>query len=265
MPATDLELLIAGAREAGQIAMGHFRADPQVWDKGEAGPVTEADLAVDAHLRSLFCEARPDYGWLSEETEDDTDRLSKDRLFIVDPIDGTRAFVAGQDTWGHSIAVAENGQPTAAVVYLPAEDLIYAAALGQGSTCNGKRLAVTDRNELTGAHVLSNKTNMKPPFWREAPDVEITFRPALAYRMALVAEGAFDAMLTLRPTWEWDVAAGTLLISEAGGVARDQKGDTLRFNNPGAQVQGVIGANPAISDAILAGLESPPENLPEGS
>ena len=119
MPAHDLSLLEEAAREAGEIARSFWREDPQVWDKGGDDPVSEADLAVDEHLKARLLAARPDYGWVSEETEDDLARLDLARVFIVDPIDGTRSFVAGEKTWAHSLAIVENGRVTAACGYMP--------------------------------------------------------------------------------------------------------------------------------------------------
>ena len=129
MPGRDLALLTEAAREAGRIALRYWRKDPKVWDKGgEHGPVSEADLAVNDMLKAKLMGSRPDYGWLSEETPDNADRLAVDTVFIVDPIDGTRAFVAGEETWAHSLAVAHKGRVTAGVVYLPAMDRIYVAS-----------------------------------------------------------------------------------------------------------------------------------------
>ena len=129
MPARDLALLTEAAREAGRIALRFWRREHKVWDKGgEHGPVTEADLAVNDMLKARLLAARPGYGWLSEETPDSAERLAVDTVFIVDPIDGTRAFVAGEESFAHSLAVAHQGRVTAAVVYLPALDRIYTAS-----------------------------------------------------------------------------------------------------------------------------------------
>ena len=141
MPASsDLGLLCDAARAAGEIAMGFWKTGrAQAWEKpGDAGPLTEADLAVDRMLKSELISARPDYGWLSEESEDSAARLAHERVFIVDPIDGTRAFITGQEGFAHSLAVAEGGKITAAVVYLPARDQLYAAEPATpGATLNG--------------------------------------------------------------------------------------------------------------------------------
>lgn len=254
MPAADTALLAEAARAAGEIARGFFRRDPKRWDKPDAqGPVTEADLAVDEMLRDRLTAARPGYGWLSEETPDHTDRLDSETLFIVDPIDGTRAFIEGDPTWAHSLAVVTGGRVTAAVVYLPMHDRLYAATAGQGATLNGAPMAASERAELEHAAVLAARPAMEPYNWIDArvPDLNRHFRSSLAYRLALVAEGRQDAMLTLRATWEWDVAAGALLVHEAGGRVTDRKGAALRFNNPHPQVNGVVAGGAAVQSALL--------------
>ncbi|NCW68017.1 MAG: 3'(2'),5'-bisphosphate nucleotidase CysQ, partial [Marivivens sp.] len=134
MPVTDLDLLIVAARKAGDIAADFFKSAPKVWDKPAGqGPVTEADLAVDTMLRETLTAVRPSYGWLSEETDDTSDRLSTTRQFIIDPIDGTRAFIDGSKDWAHSLAIVENGQVIAGVVYLPMKDQMFAAWHGKGA------------------------------------------------------------------------------------------------------------------------------------
>ncbi|MEJ1991114.1 MAG: 3'(2'),5'-bisphosphate nucleotidase CysQ [Maritimibacter sp.] len=250
MPETDdLTLLIEAARAAGEIARQYFRNDPQVWEKpDDAGPVTEADLAVNAMLEERLQSARVGYGWLSEESPDSEVRLALPRCFVIDPLDGTRAFVQGDSTWAHSLAVVENGVPVAGVVYLPMHDKLYAAAKGMGATLNGEPIRVSDQDAADGATVLASRINFEPWHWveAEAPAIERHFRSSLAYRMSLVAEGSFDAMLTLRPTWEWDVAAGTLIVTEAGGQATDRRGGAPRFNNRHPQLNGLVAAGPML-------------------
>ena len=256
MPATDLLLLIEAVTAAGEIARRFAGSVSRVWEKADnAGPVTEADLAVNEALYAHLCSARPDYGWLSEETEDQPERLARDKVFIVDPIDGTRNFIDGGRTWAHVAAVAQQGQVTAAAIYLPLRDKLYAAALGQGAHLNGRSIMASDRADLRGATLLASKNNLAPEHWRAgAPDVTRHFRPSLAYRESLVAEGRFDAMLTLRKTWEWDIAAGDLILREAGAVVSDRGGGPLRFNNPHPQVNGVIAANANLHRAIIRAL-----------
>ena len=252
-PLEDLALLVDAARGAGRIAARFFREEPEVWIKPDgAGPVTEADIAVDDMLRACLCDARPDYGWLSEETPDSPARLSAGRVFIVDPIDGTQAFIEGSSAFSHSLAVVEEGVVVAAVVYLPIRGKLYAAARGHGATLNDIAIRASDAQDLRDAEVLATKHTLSPDHWpRGVPPVTRAYRPSLAYRMALVGEGRFDGMLTFRPTWEWDIAAGALIVAEAGGLATDASGSVLRFNGPVPQVAGVLAAAPSLHAAIL--------------
>mmetsp|Transcript_23247 Transcript_23247/g.40029 ORF Transcript_23247/g.40029 Transcript_23247/m.40029 type:complete len:209 (+) Transcript_23247:5175-5801(+) len=196
--------------------------------------------------------ARPDYGWLSEETEDNADRLSNDIVFIVDPIDGTRSFVEGGRTWAISIAVARQGAVTAAAVYLPLRDKMYGASIGGGATLNGAPLAVTTDNPKATAKVLAARPNLDAKHWPGGlPKLDRHYRPSLAYRLAVVGEGRFDGMIVLRSSWEWDIAAGALIVTEAGGQITDRTGAPLRFNNAHPALNGVVAGNaPLHSDLI---------------
>jgi myo-inositol-1(or 4)-monophosphatase len=245
------------ARTAGEVATRFSGKTAARWDKPDgAGPVTEADLAVNDLLESMLRQARPDYGWLSEETEDSDTRLSRERVFIIDPIDGTRSFVEGSSTWAHSIAVAENGQITAAVVFLPLRDKLYAAALGTGTTLNGVPVRTAAPRTITQARVLTTRPVLKPENWvnQSVPPFQRSYRPSLAYRLALVAEGRFDAMITLRASWEWDIAAGALLVSEAGGRITDQTGALLKFNKTNPWHDGVTAGEADCHKALIDAL-----------
>ena len=256
MPETDLALLIRAAREAGEIATRFTGPTAQRWDKPDgAGPVTEADLAVNEALQTTLLAARPDYGWLSEETDDTSARLNCARSFIIDPIDGTRSFIEGSNTWAHALAIAEHGSITAAVIYLPQLNKLYSASAGAGACLNATPIRTGSRAQLTGASILAAKPTFAAQHWRGAvPDMSRAYRPSLAYRLSLVAEGRFDAMLTLRPTWEWDIAAGDLILREAGAQTSDRTGAALRFNNPTPQVNGIIAANPVLHGSVVSAL-----------
>jgi myo-inositol-1(or 4)-monophosphatase len=242
LPERDLALLTEAAREAGRIALRYWRQSPKVWDKGgDQGPVTEADLAVNDMLKARLLAARPDYGWLSEETPDSHDRLAVDTVFIIDPIDGTRAFIAGEESFAHSLAVAHGGRVTAGVVYLPALDRIYTASEQSAALRDGQPIAASQRDGLDGASILTTKANLAPDQWPGGvPEVERHFRASLAYRLCLAAEGRFDGTLTLRPAWEWDIAAGSLIAERAGAVVSDRHGGALRFNTATARADGVL-------------------------
>lgn len=256
MPENDLSLLTGAAKAAGDIATGFWRQSPEIWEKPDAaGPVSEADIAVNNMLQDQLLSKRPDYGWLSEETQDTPDRLPRKRVFIIDPIDGTRSFIAGERTWAHSLAVAEAGEIIAAVIYLPLHDKLYSARPGNGAHLNGVPIRQSGRAEFENARVLSTKPNFDPSFWPNGvPDVQRHFRSSLAYRLALVAEGRFDAMITFRDTWEWDVAAGTLIASEAGATVTDRHRARPRFNNPHPALPGLLVASQGVHNGISASL-----------
>ena len=260
MQATDdLQLLIDAAYASGDIARKHFNAAPEVWNKADnAGPVTEADLAIDTMLNTDLLAARSDYGWLSEETEDNSARLSNERVFIIDPIDGTRAFIAGERHFSHSLAIAQNGQVTAAVVYVPMMDLMFAATETGKSTLNGAEIATSTQPSLVDATVLATKPNLQPEHWiGDVPPVQRKFRPSLAYRLCLVAQGRYDAMLTLRDCWEWDIAAGDLIVRQAGGTVTDRHNSPLAFNNPHPKTKGCHAAGDTLHKALQARIRQP--------
>ncbi|WP_137701155.1 3'(2'),5'-bisphosphate nucleotidase CysQ [Marimonas lutisalis] len=257
MPDPDLEILIGAAQEAGRIATGFFGTRFASEDKpGGAGPVTEADLAVNVMLEQTLRAERPGYGFLSEESEDSDARLSRERVFILDPLDGTRSFINGEKTWAHALAVVENGRPVVGVVYLPLLDLLYAATAGGGATLNGAPIRASGRKDVQGCTVLAARPALEPRRWKggAVPDVKRVYRPSLAYRLALVAEGRYDAMITLRDSWEWDIAAGALIMEEAGAVVTDRHGAPLLFNNPHPQVAGVVAGSPGVQAGLQAGL-----------
>ncbi|WP_299770655.1 3'(2'),5'-bisphosphate nucleotidase CysQ [uncultured Tateyamaria sp.] len=256
MPAADLPLLIDAARIAGRVATSFVGPSAARWDKpDDAGPVTEADLAVNDALASSLRLARPDYGWLSEETEDDDARLSADTVFIIDPIDGTRSFVEGGRTWAISIAIAHKGQISAAVIYLPRRGKLYTAGIGLGATLNGASLTATQAGMAPDSTVLAARPTFHDKHWRDgAPPIDRHYRPSLAYRLSLVGQGRFDGMLTLRPSWEWDIAAGALIVTEAGGRITDRTGAPLRFNNAHPALNGVVAAGPHLHSALVGRL-----------
>ncbi len=260
-PEADLALLIDAAHAAGRIALRFHKAQPKVWDKGDGqGPVSEADLAVNDHLRDTLCAARPGYGWMSEESDPlgDLSRLDHQTLFIVDPIDGTRAFIDGQPGFAHALALVHRGQPVAGVVHLPALGLTYAAQAGAGATLNGAPIRASQRQAADGASALVARVAMDPVHWPGGmPALDRHFRPSLAWRLALIGEGRFDTMLTLRDAWDWDIAASALIAAEAGAAVSDRHGAALVFNRPEARNPGVLAAGPDLHAALIARLTAP--------
>ena len=230
-PATDLELLRTAAVTAGIIASSYFRRDLKTWTKGEnASPVSEADIVLDKFLNSALTTARPAYGWLSEETVDDPARLSRERVFIVDPIDGTRGFIKGDDSWTVSLAVVENGVPVAGVVFAPARDEMYAGCRGGGATLNGAPLTrVRPPDRLRPLIPAAGAVHQE----LQALGLDYTRGPAyasLAYRLVQVATGKLDAALVRRGSSDWDIAGAAAILSECGVLFEDACMGGMRFN-----------------------------------
>jgi len=250
---TDLDLILDAAREAGELAVAARDRGVKVWSKDGGSPVTDADLAVDALLKDRLRAARPDYGWLSEETVDDPARLATRRQFVVDPIDGTVAFIKGKPWFSVSIAVVEDGRPVVGVVHAPALDETYAAALGGGATLNGAVLTPSLTADLDGSAMLGDAKMFAYPGWREPwPPMRIESRNSIAYRVCLVAAGAFDAAVALSPKSEWDLAAADLIRAEAGAMMSDHKGGGFVYNQPIPLVPSLVCANRALHPLILS-------------
>lgn len=250
----DLKLLEAAVQEAGEIAMRYWRKAPKAWEKpDQGGPVSEADLAVNAHLEARLRAARPNYGWLSEESLDNADRLSATRCFIVDPIDGTRSFIQGEDTFSIVAGISEGPKMRAGAVWLPALKRLYSAHSQGPARFNGREIRVSSTSDPDGATMLTTAPNMRAEYWPGGvPKVRRAFRPSLAYRMCLVAEGRHDSMATFRPTWEWDIAASTLIAERAGARVTDCQGRELTFNRADPRVSGVLAASAPLHHALLS-------------
>lgn len=254
---SDLDLLSAAAEEAGQVALRYWRGSPRSWDKaGGAGPVSEADLAVNDALRERLMAARPEYGWLSEEGPDDPDRIAARTVFIIDPIDGTRAYLAGEEGFSLSLAVVAGGRAIAGLVHLPAQGVTYTATEGGPALRNGTPIRVSEPSGIDGATVLTSRASMDPAHWVQGkvPAMQRKFRPSIAWRLCLVAEGRYDSVMTLTRSWDWDIAAGALIAERAGAVVSDRTGRPLRFNAADPRNAGMIAAAAPLHSAVLASL-----------
>ena len=250
--AADLELLKAAAVEAGALAVRYRSQGLKVRSKPGGSPVTDADMAVDARLRETLTAARPDHGWLSEETADNPDRLSRRRILVADPIDGTVAFMKNRPWWSVALAVVEDGRPVAAVIHAPDLNETFEAVEGGGARLNGRPIAASSTAALENASVLTGAGLLDSPRWPEPwPAMRVENRNSLAYRMALVASGAFDAALALTPKWDWDVAAGALIAAEAGARVSDHHGRPWRFNRADPRQASLICAAPALHPLII--------------
>jgi myo-inositol-1(or 4)-monophosphatase len=248
----ELVLIRDAVVAAGRLALAERERGLKIWSKSGGSPVTSADMAVDTLLRTSLLGARPDYGWLSEETADSPERIARERIFVVDPIDGTVAYMKGKPWWCIPIAVVENGRPVAAVIHAPALNETFAATLGGGATLNGAPINASDTTDLDDASVLADARLMEGPHWAEPwPAMRFEKRNAIAYRMALVAAGAFDAAIALTPKWDWDVCAGALIASEAGARVSDHHGGPWRFNQLDPRQSSLICSAPALHPLIV--------------
>jgi myo-inositol-1(or 4)-monophosphatase len=252
----DLDLIIEAAREAGEIAHGFFGASPEVWWKNEGkSPVSAADFAANDRLQSLLLKARPNYGWLSEETDDDAARLSMETLFVVDPIDGTRAFLNGEKTWCVSVAVVHLGTPVAGVLVAPALDEEFSAVAGGVACKNGQPVTVTARRDGTELVIAADESLVKkfePAFRNDVRRVRHV--PSLAYRLAMIADGRIDGTIVKRDSHDWDLAAADLILDRAGGSLTDLRSNRLKYNRESVSHEMLVAGAPHAVHSLLPQL-----------
>jgi len=248
----DVALLERAARAAGDIALGFFDTDVKRWTKGDESPVTEADLAVDGYLREHLSGERPGYGWLSEETADTSDRRERRTVFVVDPIDGTRAFIRGADEWTISLAIVTDGRPTASCVFCPRHDEMFVAGKGQGAFVNDRRMRAGRQAVLSGARLAGPRKVMGHEAAKAAGVDVVPFVPSLAYRLALVADGRLDGAASTRGPCDWDLAGADLLVHEAGGRLSQLSGEPLLYNRERPVHPPIAASGEPLHEALLA-------------
>lgn len=232
------------AAEAARLALVRFKTGVRKWEKSPDNFVCEVDLDVDTLLRERLTAMLPDAGWLSEETADDLARLSCNRVWVVDPIDGTRDYIRDRPGWAVSIALVENGQPVIGVLAAPARGEVWLAEAGRGATLNALPIAASDRALLPGARVPADELP------RIDRDLVTVHKPnSIALRIAMVAAGQADLLATFRWGNDWDIAAATLIAREAGARVTDALGKKLRFNSPRGESFGILATAPHIHQA----------------
>jgi myo-inositol-1(or 4)-monophosphatase len=258
----DLALLARVVRAAGALCLDHYhRNEDRVWDKGENHPVTDADIAINNFLLRELISARPDYGWLSEETKDDHSRRTRTRSFVVDPIDGTRAFIDRKPGFAISVAIIEDGEPVAGCVFNPLKGEFYAARRGAGATLNGKLLQVRGCSEEHGCTMVGYARKFKRLGF---PEMQYKISNSMAYRIAMVAAGHADGTVSFTPKSDWDIAAASLIATEAGAVITDLYGAAPRFDGPTTSGKGVICASPALHALLLERVKPVMDKLSTG-
>jgi len=219
--------------------------------KARHSPVTEADRALDTLLRQHLL--REGEGWLSEESVDDRLRLGKARVWVVDPLDGTREFVTGIPEFCTSVALVDNGRPVAGGIYNPATSQFFLGSLATGVTLNGVPVTASRKNDLQGALILASRSETERGEWKQFEHAPFHIQPtgSVAYKLALVAAGLADATFTLRPKHEWDVAAGVALVEAAGGFVGGPDGAPLPFNRPQPRLPGLLACGMPLRDELL--------------
>jgi myo-inositol-1(or 4)-monophosphatase len=223
-------LLTGTVREAGALSLSLFRTELKNWTKGASSPVSEADIAVNDLIEQRLRSATPDYGWLSEESADDQTRLAKQLVWIVDPIDGTRGYLAGREDWCVSVALVEHASPVLAAVFVPASDEFFFAVRGEGATRNGVPVRATSGTGLDFPRVAGPKPLVER---LNRSSAEITLYPrigSLALRLCRVAEGRLDAAFAGGQSRDWDLAAANLIVQEANGSMTTLSGDSILYN-----------------------------------
>jgi myo-inositol-1(or 4)-monophosphatase len=244
--------LAAILREAGDLALTASKGPIRQWIKNESSPVCEADIAVNDLLAAKLPPLAPQAGWLSEETEDNAARLDAPLVWVVDPIDGTRGYLAGKPDWSISVALVENGRPVLAGLYAPVADEMFLGVHGGGATVNGVRLQANADDTLAGARLAGPQGHLRKlvelaPGLSPQPKIH-----SLALRLARVAQGALDAAMASRNSRDWDLAAADLLVHESGGAMTDVEGRTPVYNRPNPVHAALIAAGAARHAAMLA-------------
>ena len=222
-------------REAGVIALRFFRSglttSARIWSKAGGSPVTEADVTVDTFLKVRLSQVLPQAGWLSEETaDDDPRRIGRDLVWIVDPIDGTRAYLAGSHDWSVAVALLQGGHPVLGIVHAPAHEALYEAVAGEGALRNGDAIAVSPVEDLSSVSVAGPKPFVDRLALRHEGLKRPPRIPSLALRIARVAEGSIDVGLISSDARDWDIAAADIVLAEAGGILSDPSGRRPRYN-----------------------------------
>jgi myo-inositol-1(or 4)-monophosphatase len=247
----DLEIAFAAVRRATPVIMRAFRTKQDVVYKSQDQPQTAADVEADRVLQEVLLGDRPGYGWLSEEIRDTPERLTRSRVWIVDPIDGTRSFIAGRSEFAISIGLAENGAVALGVIANPATDEIFWAVRGAGAFVYPKQRIHVAQNDRVRRIAASRSELKRGEFAELVGTAEVVGVGSTAYKMAKVAAGEVDIFLSRGPKSEWDVCAGDLLVREAGGRVTDLRAETLRYNRTDPYIHGILASSGAQHDAIM--------------
>ena len=229
---SELKIAKEAAIEAGGLILNYYKADYEIKEKGYHNPVTTADHAVDTRLKEILIESRPDYGWLSEETIDSPDRLDKERIWVVDPLDGTKEFIEGVPHFVVSVALVENGDPIVGVLFNPVTEELFTASNGAGAFLDDKPIHCLTKDEVRAMVILNSRSETRRGLWAPFDGVfgELRAIGSVAYKLGLTAAGKADIFASLRPKNEWDICAGNCIINESGGKLIALNGVQRKYN-----------------------------------
>ncbi|HVN29020.1 MAG TPA: 3'(2'),5'-bisphosphate nucleotidase CysQ, partial [Candidatus Binataceae bacterium] len=248
----EVEYARTAALAAGEILVRYYGTEYEIGSKGKNNPVTIADTEADSKIKEILTHHFPDYGWLSEETVDSEERLPKDRVWIVDPLDGTKEFIAKIPEFCVAIGLSDHGEPVVGVTYNPITEEMFWCARGMGCHLDNHRVSVTKTAELKSASVLASRSETTRGEWEVFKGVLVAVPTgSVAYKLAMVAGGKADATFTRKPKNEWDIASGAALIIEAGGTMTDIDGKPMRFNQKVTKCAGMIASNGILHDALM--------------
>ncbi|MCZ6908240.1 MAG: 3'(2'),5'-bisphosphate nucleotidase CysQ [Deltaproteobacteria bacterium] len=246
----ELRTAERAARDAGEAIMALYGKDYRIEEKFKGHPVTTADLEANLRIKEVILGRYPEDGWLSEESQDDLKRLKASRVWVIDPIDGTKEFIQHVAQFAVSIGLVIEGRPALGVVYNPVKDQLFMAVRDAGATLNECAIRISPREEAKGAHLLVSRSEPSRKFRLLADLYHLEQIGSIAYRLALVAGGKGDGTLTFHTIHEWDVCAGVMIVEEAGGVVVDGDGKDLRFNQPDPVFRGLVASNEPLTSGI---------------
>jgi len=229
---SDLKIAKEAAIEAGKVILQYYKADYEIKEKSYHNPVTTADNAADDKIKNILTINRPQYGWLSEETLDSPERLSKKKVWVVDPLDGTKEFIEGVPNFVVSIGLVRDGKPILGVLYNPVTLELFTASEGEGAYLNNKRIHCTKKYNLHEMVMLNSRSETRKKLWEPFKNTFSELKPigSVAYKLGLTAAGKSDIFASLRPKNEWDICAGNCIINEAGGKLIDLNGEERKYN-----------------------------------
>lgn len=251
------ELLCDAVREAGELALRMRHAGVGSWDKKDGSPVSEADLAVDQLLAARLRSATPDFGWLSEETAREDMTELKHNVWVVDPIDGTSAYLGGSDHWCVGACLLSQGRPVAAAAFAPAQNRFYDAVSGGGARLNGDAMHISDKSKLDGSRFVAHKSAISQSKWKSpVPQINCAMTTSLILRQCVVATGEFDGAIAFGKKHDWDLAPGDLIVHEAGGFTLDLDGQRFMYNCSGTRQNGLMAGSKALLDEISERLHT---------